>query len=89
MTYDRVNSSQLTVLASSPIDRRMHHGLVAFDLARHTGANAGQRRASFVRDAVPAIFAEIASLTSRHAGSSSADCVVDRIVDLLLHRAIT
>jgi len=84
----RPASPQLTVLASTPIDGRMNHRLIAFGLATHTGADAGQHFASPVRDAVAAIFTLLTALASGHAGSSGTDCVVDRIVDLILHRTI-
>src|SRR3546814_20850865 len=51
--YNRVikpGSPQLTVLASTPIDCRMNHGLVALGLATHTGADARQRLASNGQD---------------------------------------
>jgi hypothetical protein len=81
-------SAQLTVLASTPIDCRMNYRLVAFGLATHTGTDARQRLASSIRDAVAAIFTLIAALASGHAGSGGPDCVVDCIVDLILHRTI-
>jgi len=66
----------------------MNYRLVAFGLATHTGADARQRLASSVRDVVAAIFTLIAALSSGDAGSRGADCVVDCIVDLILHRTI-
>lgn len=66
----------------------MNHGLVALGLATHTGADARQRLASSGRDTVATIFTLIAALASGHAGSSGAECVVDCIIDLILHRTI-
>lgn len=66
----------------------MNHRLVAFGLATHTGADAGQGLASQVRNVIAAIFTLIAAFSSGHAVSSGTDCVVDCIVDLILHRTI-
>lgn len=81
-------SAQLAVLASTPIDCRMNHRLVALGLAAHAGADAGQRLASPVGNGVAAIFTLIAALAGGHAGSSGADRVVECIIDLVLHRTI-
>src|SRR3546814_11337353 len=66
----------------------MNHGVVSLGLATHTGADARQRLASSGRDTVATIFTLIAALASGHAGSSGAECVVDCIIDLILHRTI-
>lgn len=66
----------------------MNNRLVAFALATHTGADARQRLAPSVRDAFAAIVTLIAALTVMYAGPSCTDCVIDRIVDLILHRTI-
>jgi len=66
----------------------MNHRLVAFGLATHTGADAGQRFASPVGDAVTAIFTLIAARANRHAGASGTDGVADRVIYLILHRTV-
>lgn len=69
-------------------NRRVDYRFVALRLAAHAGACTWQGRAAPLGDMVTAIFALVAALASRHAGPGGTDCIVNCVVDLILHCAV-
>ena len=84
----RAALSALAVLAPAPVDAGGHPPLVAFRLAGHAGAHAGEGAAAGFGDLLAAFGAFVAALAHGHAGAGREDGVLHRIVDLILHRAV-
>ena len=67
---------------------RMLDRLVAHRLAGDAGADAGQGRAAFLGDRLAAIVAFLGALALRGQRAGAQHGVLDRVVDLVLHRAV-
>jgi len=84
----RLSSSQLAIFAAPPVDLRMDDGFIALRLASNAGAYTRQYFAPPSWDGFPAVFAALKPLTNGNPGACAADRVGNRVVNLILHRAI-
>src|SRR4249919_3416682 len=82
------NSTQLAILAATPIDGRIDDGLVARGLASDASPHARQRLATPLRDRLAAIVAFLGAVAPRRHRPGAKDGVLHRIVDLVLNRAV-
>ena len=81
-------SAELAVLAAAPVDAAAHHRRVAHRLTRHAGPRAGQGKAPALGNALAAVLAIIGTFTGRHPRAGAEHGVLDRVVNLVLHRPI-
>tara|TARA_R110001606_G_scaffold105716_1_gene229999 strand:+ start:35091 stop:35633 length:543 start_codon:yes stop_codon:yes gene_type:complete len=80
--------AQLAVLAATPVEAGTLPVGIANGLTDNTGSCAGQGAAARIRDFVTAFGAIFGGVSGRHIGSSAFHCVRNRVVDLILYRAI-
>src|SRR5450631_3572818 len=86
----RLASSQLTVLAAAAVvAAELRRLAIVFGLAGHAKAHAGNRVAPRLGDHRCAFGAMLQRRAPRQLALSALDRVLDRRVDLLLHRTIT
>ena len=80
--------SELTILAASAIDTDGTDSCVTFRLARDACPDAGQGLPAALGNVLAAIVAIFRAFADRHHRSRALNSIIDRIVDLILHRAI-
>jgi hypothetical protein len=81
--------AQLAVLAATPVEAGTLPAGIANGLTDNTGSCAGQGAAARLGNFVTAFGAKFGGVSGRHIGSSAFHCVRNRVVDLILYRAIT
>src|SRR5918997_6861229 len=80
--------AQLAVLAAAAVDAAGDRPRIAFRLALDAGPDAGHRLPPALGDGRAAIVAFAGAFAARHAEPGQLDRVLDRVVDLILHRAV-
>src|SRR5690606_24686666 len=80
--------AQLAVLAAAPVDADGSARGVAGALAGDAGAHSGERAAPRLGNALAAIVAMLGALPERRFGPGAQHRVLDRVIDLVLHRAV-
>ena len=79
---------QLAVLTATPVDCGMLHGCIPLGLAGYAGAYAGEGGLAAFRNRLTAVVAIFGAWSSRQACACAGHCILDAIVDLVLHRAV-
>ena len=84
-----IDLPQLAILTSAPVEAGVFHQDFPRGLARYASPHARQSGAAAFGDGFAAVVAIFGAFSRWHARAGSGDGVLDAIVDLVLHRAVT